>query len=196
MLGLVYMIGEPLVGQTPTMLNLNLSYPAPTHAHKYRALFDCPIRFSASKTTLEVSREWFDGPIRTYDGEFNSICLKHCESMFLRIDGAKPISAALRNVFAQFTDRPLPSLEQSAKALRLAPRTLRRRLHDEGTNFRRQIDDYRSEQAKKLFSYGTVSPKEAAYLLGFKEHSAFRHAFKGWTGQTISEYRAKMAASR
>jgi len=57
------------------------------------------------------------------------------------------------------------------------------------------MDIYRAEQAKKLFSYGTVSSKEAAFLLGFKEQSAFRHAFKGWTGQTISEYRSAAVVS-
>ncbi|WP_158592308.1 AraC family transcriptional regulator [Noviherbaspirillum sedimenti] len=190
-LGLVYQWGDPLVGESAPVLEITLSYSAPEHKQRYSEMFSCPIRFAAEQTTVKVARDWFDSRVPTRDVEFNAICLQYCENIQNRIVNTKPIIFELRSIFSQYDKYPLPTFEEVARLLNLTPRTLRRRLHDEHTSYRAQVDEYRAEQAKKYLSYGSITPKEIAFLLGFNDQSAFRNAFKAWTGLTVREFCTK-----
>jgi AraC-like DNA-binding protein len=179
---------KPPGDDPPRVLGLTFSYPAPPHVSRYRDLFDCPISFSAERTTVTVARDWMDSPGRSADREFNLLCLQHCENVLHRIENTRAVIAALRSIFLRCVDRPPPKLEDAARLLYLTPRTLRRRLLSEGTTYRAQVDGYRKEQAMRYLRAGSFSAKEVAYLLGFSEQSAFRSAFKSWTGQTVGEF--------
>jgi AraC-like DNA-binding protein len=86
-----------------------------------------------------------------------------------------------------------PRLESVARRLAMSPRTLQRRLADEGVQFNDVLDRMRLQAAKTYLSKRDVAGAEVAYLLGFAEQSSFNHAFKRWTGQTPTEYRRAAA---
>jgi AraC-like DNA-binding protein len=169
-----------------------MSYRAPRSAERYESLFGCPLRFGAPRTTIRVWKEWFDSPASPHDAEFNAICVQHCESVQRRVEQARPLTSELRWLFTRSDSGALPSLEDAAARLHLTSRTLRRRLREEGTNYRNQVDEFRAERARQYLSYGNLSSKEIAFALGFQEQSAFRHAFKAWTGMTVREYRQQV----
>lgn len=194
LLTMVRMLGRsPHPDRPPSVQALSLSYRAPRHADHYEELLGCRLRFGAPQTTIRLSREWFDDRSQAHDEEFDAICRQHCESVLHRVERRQPMSGELRKLFA-VDAAPPPRLETAAARLHMTPRTLRRRLHDEGTSYRAQVDAYRAERAKQYLAYGTLDPKEVAFLLGFKEQSAFRHAFKSWTGMTIREFRRQATA--
>ena len=64
----------------------------------------------------------------------------------------------------------------------MSPRTLHRRLEEEGTSFRRVLTDVRRELAARHLQERRLAIGEIAFLLGFSEASAFHRAFKRWTG--------------
>lgn len=196
LLTMVQKVSRAPVDQAPSVARLSLSYKAPRGADRYEELFRCPMRFGAPQTTIRVWKEWFDKPSEPHDGEFSAICLQHCENLLQRNERSNPVVSNLRRLFAQTTATPLPNMDLAARHLNLSPRTLRRRLHLEGTSYRHEIDHFRSERAKQYLSYGTMSSKKVAYLLGFQEQSAFLHAFKTWTGMTVREYRVQASSTR
>jgi len=71
-----------------------------------------------------------------------------------------------------------------ARELGLSERTLRRRLADEGTTFRRLLDEVRESLAVELLATGRLSVEEVALRLGYAEGSPFIVAFRRWTGVT------------
>jgi len=71
-----------------------------------------------------------------------------------------------------------------ARALGLSARTLRRRLDEEGTSFRKVLDGALGTLAKRLVAGGDQPIEAAAYAMGFAHPSAFHRAFKRWTGAT------------
>jgi AraC-like DNA-binding protein len=71
------------------------------------------------------------------------------------------------------------SLEDVARAMRMSPRTLQRRLQREGTSFQELIDARRRELAVELQRLG-IPAKEAAFRLGFQDPSAFSRARRRW----------------
>ena len=81
------------------------------------------------------------------------------------------------------------SIDQVAKALSLSPRTLGRRLEEEGTTFKDVREDLRRRLALQYVGGQDLGLSEIAFLLGFSDAAAFHRAFKRWTGQTPLEYR-------
>jgi AraC-like DNA-binding protein len=71
----------------------------------------------------------------------------------------------------------------------MSPRTLRRKLEQEGTSFRELIDELRAHAAIKYVRDTDLTIEDVAYALGFSDAAAFRHAFRRWTKSAPHEYR-------
>ncbi|EPX54931.1 Transcriptional regulator, AraC family [Cystobacter fuscus DSM 2262] len=78
-------------------------------------------------------------------------------------------------------------LAHLAARLRMSPRTLQRRLRDEGTSLEAEREAFRRQQARVLLEAGTPIA-EVAWRLGYSAPSAFHHAFRRWTGQSPREW--------
>jgi len=75
-----------------------------------------------------------------------------------------------------------------APKLGISPRTLSRKLKNEGTTFERVLDELRHAMAINYFRGQKVSVNEIAYLVGFSEPAAFSRAFKRWTGVSPTDF--------
>ncbi|MEM6558156.1 MAG: helix-turn-helix domain-containing protein [Myxococcota bacterium] len=78
-------------------------------------------------------------------------------------------------------------LESVARVLEISTRTLRRELSARGVSFRALKGRMGRERATRLLAEG-ASTEEISVALGFSEPSAFRRAFKRWTGQTPAQF--------
>ena len=72
----------------------------------------------------------------------------------------------------------------------MSERTLHRRLADEGASFQTIATQARREAAEALLGTTEHPLADVAFLTGFADQSAFTRAFKRWTGQTPTAYRA------
>ena len=73
----------------------------------------------------------------------------------------------------------------------MSARTLSRRLGDEDTTFSALLDELRQGLATSHLRDRDLSVSEVAFLLGFRDANAFSRAFKRWTGEPPSRYRAR-----
>lgn len=78
----------------------------------------------------------------------------------------------------------VPSLHVVAARFNMTPRTLQRRLTDDGTTFRRLAIDIRTEVAARLLRSTDQKVAEIAAVLGYSGSRAFRRAFVEKTGRT------------
>jgi AraC-like DNA-binding protein len=85
------------------------------------------------------------------------------------------------------------SFDSIAERLKMSPRSLRRRLQDEGTSFRELFDEVRAQVAIKYVRDTSLSIEDVTYALGFNDASALRHAFRRWTGAAPYEFRRAKA---
>lgn len=106
-------------------------------------------------------------------------------------DRDAPISARVKNVLLDM----LPSGQSSAEAvcdrLHISKRSLYRYLRNEGHSFQALLDDTRTELSLHYLSQKDVSVEEISYLLAFRDPNSFYRAFRGWTGMTPAEARAR-----
>ncbi|MBS9719057.1 helix-turn-helix transcriptional regulator [Pseudohalocynthiibacter aestuariivivens] len=81
------------------------------------------------------------------------------------------------------------SVQLLADSFDLSPRTLQRRLADEGTTYFEIFDHWRMVVAIGLLDDPTVSVNEIAARLHYSNSAHFTRAFLRWTGMTTSAYR-------
>jgi AraC-like DNA-binding protein len=84
-----------------------------------------------------------------------------------------------------------PSLNVTARLCHMTPRTLHRRLIDEGSAFKEILEDVRHMLAVEHLKSGHLTIQEIAYTLGYTDLANFRRAFKRWEGVPPSAYRAR-----
>jgi len=81
-----------------------------------------------------------------------------------------------------------------ARELAMSPRTLQRRLRDEGTTFQATLDETREALARHYLARSGISVGEISLLLGYEDQSSFYRAFQSWTGETPANARAAAVA--
>jgi AraC-like DNA-binding protein len=86
---------------------------------------------------------------------------------------------AVRGIVVEHLDQPELSLRVVARALAVSPRTLQRRLAEEGTSWRVILDTARRERASALLREGLTTELTAAQV-GFAGSRALRRALARW----------------
>jgi AraC-like DNA-binding protein len=65
-----------------------------------------------------------------------------------------------------------------------------RRLAAEGLTFSTVLDRLRADLARRYLQVKDLPISKIAWMLGYREVSAFTHAYKRWTGKTPRQARA------
>lgn len=102
------------------------------------------------------------------------------------------VSARVRTVLFEQIPAGYSNINEIARFLAMSPRTLQRKLKDENTTFIQQLNHTRELMARNYLKDRQISNDEIAFLIGYSDANAFSRAFRGWTGQTIGEYRKLM----
>jgi AraC-like DNA-binding protein len=161
---------------------------------EYRRIMRSQVRFERADTRLEIPTAALDWPLRTDNPEVARFLSDQAQRDLAALDQgdlAARVGAYLRRMFTEAGD---DSLECAAASLGMSPRTLQRRLRDEGTSFRKVHDNARREIASDFLADPSLSISEVADRLGFADVSAFDTAFKRWTKRTPRAYRRKILA--
>ncbi len=82
------------------------------------------------------------------------------------------------------------SLVQTAEELGISPRSLQRRLAEQGMNYSLLLDEMRFLKAKELIQE-QEKLKEVADRLGYSDAGSFTRAFERWSGMSPLQFRKK-----
>ena len=183
---------EPMLTGVPFELErIDFPYSDRDAKKVYERFFGCPIKFGAVETRVVVRSPDLDTKTHNTDAELRELCLRHCGFLVEKLGRHGPVGTRVWNSLRTRVGNA--DLEGVSKALGMSPRTLRRRLRDEGTTYQGVLDDFRHTLAKAYLNTGMISAKEVSYLLGFAQVGVFRRAFKKWTGMTVGEYQAEVS---
>ncbi|MGB1498436.1 helix-turn-helix transcriptional regulator, partial [Alloalcanivorax venustensis] len=76
-----------------------------------------------------------------------------------------------------------------AAALALSPRSLRRKLEQEGVSYREIVEEERKQLAIQLLENTEMKIDELAAHLGYTDAGGFVRAFRRWLGCSPRDYR-------
>jgi AraC-like DNA-binding protein len=119
------------------------------------------------------------------DPYLHSLLLRYCnEAIASRRVKSSAWRTKVENAIASLLPNGQAQMSEVARQLAVSERTLARRLEAEGLTFVRVLDSLRCDLAKRYLQEEDLQIAKIAWLLGYKEASAFNHAFKRWTGKT------------
>jgi AraC-like DNA-binding protein len=101
---------------------------------------------------------------------------------------APDFQGSLRQILEPWLENGLPSQETAAELLWTSPRTLRRRLAEEGTTWRAVVDDRKFSRAVALLRNGRSSMREIAQELGYSDAAHFSRFFRRRAGVAPGDY--------
>ena len=156
----------------------------------------CPIDTGADADELAVPRSVWRLSLPRRDSLLHGVLTSQAEEMLARRGSDGRASTQLRRALAGDMLRDGKTLASVARRLGTSPRTLQRRLVEEGTSYQAVLDEVRSETAARYLADSALSCAEVGYLLGFSEPAAFHRAFKRWKGETPRDYRKQLAVKR
>lgn len=178
-----------VVDRSITPEKVEIEFPAPEYGERYEALFDCPVEFASSANRLRLSNDIL--ALRNPQhcpGTWQHL-LELCERELEQLTRTRSLRERVIQLLGPLLHGHEPDLQEVARSLQLPSWTLRRKLAEEGTQFRTILNDTRRDLAMAYIRDTELAFGEIAYLLGFASAEAFQRAFKRWLGQTPGDYR-------
>ncbi|MFT3772386.1 MAG: AraC family transcriptional regulator ligand-binding domain-containing protein [Minicystis sp.] len=172
-----------------------LQTAAPRALRPYDEAFRCRVRFSQPESRVIASRGAFDERPRLANPRLRVYLEQQARVEIERLPREDRLAAQVRRLLVGELRGGDPSLERIAACLTLSPRTLQRRLKEEGVFFNDLLDELRRELCEQYLQDPSLSIGEIAFLLGYAERGGFHRAFRRWTGRAPQALRAGVTSS-
>jgi AraC-like DNA-binding protein len=182
-----------LTGQPIGPREVTLVYPEPENRAEYERVFGCPVRFGQRDNSMTLDLSLGSMPVRMANPALREQFEKYTQDFLAKLEQKDEHTRAVTRIILSRLDDEALTIEKVAKELAVSVRTLQNRLEAEGVLFSDLLKDIRERLAKQ-YLYENYSVEQITYLLGFSEPSAFRKAFKKWSGVTPKEYRESSLA--
>lgn len=165
----------------------------PAHAKRFRHVLGDRIRWGRPAHRLVFDASALDWPLVQADPAALRLAREQCERELdaLRRDGhAARVRSAVAGHGGAFR-----SIDETASALGLSVRTLKRRLAEEGTTFSAVLDEQKAARARTMLESHDTTIDAVASSVGYSDVANFTRAFRRWTGTTPASYRKSHGAA-
>lgn len=189
MLVLLHRFTGWLIGRRIRLINVELPYPQPENAAEYDLIFGSPLTFGALHPALTFETSLLSLPIVRDEADLAQFLKDSPADLLSRRDYGTTLADQVRRILERGLRGDWPSSDEVAARLSLSAQHVRRRLREEGTSVGEIKAELLRDAAIAALARGDGIDDLSARL-GFSEPSAFRRAFKRWTGAAPSAYQA------
>lgn len=162
---------------------------APAEQEPYRRHFRAPVRFNQEIAAIVFPARDLSIRIAGADPMLRTILEERIKQ--LKGGAGYEFSDDIRRLLRTRLTHNRCSADDIAGMLAIHRRTLNRRLKGGGTGYRAITNEIRFEIARQLLRDTAVPLGQIAAALGYSEASAFTRAFRRWSGQTPTAWRAE-----
>jgi AraC-like DNA-binding protein len=185
-----HLTGVQIVPTCVKLMHRRSSYSELAESFGYR------IEFGADDDELAWQPATGKLPIVGADHHLNRLLVRYCEEALSRRPSSHgSLRASVENEIVPLLPHGRARTGEIARRLGLSQRTLTRGLAAEGLTFSVVLESLRGDLARRYLAEKELSVSQIAWLLGYREVSAFTHAFKRWAGQTPRQARSDGAFS-
>lgn len=181
-------VQRDLFASRPALQEIQFAYAAPANVDVYQTFYGISPVFGAASNQARLLTAALLEPLP----QANELALiaaeAQCRALLDRYQSRQGVAAEVRDLVVRHIAHP-PDMDMIAEALCVTPRTLRRRLLDEGTTFLKLREEVRQALAEEFLMRYSLSVEQIAERLGYAEPTCFIHAFKRWTGSTPHGFR-------
>lgn len=184
-LAFVVRLAREATRQALAPIEVRFAYPAPTRVSEYRKFFRSPLVHGALVNQILFAQLDVSRPFASADPALAGVTERRLEKMLRQLPrGLDSTAVRVRRRLIETLARGEATAKGVGRALGMSERTLHRRLRDEGSSFRRILDQVRRDVATALLHDKAIAIAEIAFILGYSEPAAFHRSFRRWTGQT------------
>jgi AraC-like DNA-binding protein len=144
--------------------------------------FGSKATFGADVDEVTFSPATIDIAVASADTHLNDLLLHYCEEAVAAQGRRGLFSTSVENAAAVLLPHGKARMSEVARKLGQSPRTLARRLASEGLTFAGMLRELRIGLADRYLSDNDLTISQIAWLLGYRDVSAFTNAHKRWTG--------------
>jgi AraC-like DNA-binding protein len=169
------------------------AFPAPAYAARVleRAGRDrASMVFGRAAHRLVFRASTLELPLVTADPVAMQLARAQCDRELAALAEGGSFLGKVRALIAG-GDHGTRPLDEVARSLHVSPRTLKRRLADQGTSFSAMLESVRHQRALLLLENRQLGLADVAGRLGYSDAANFTRAFRRWTGQTPAAYRSR-----
>ncbi|MEZ5508084.1 MAG: helix-turn-helix domain-containing protein [Gammaproteobacteria bacterium] len=182
---------ELVTGRPLVEAEIDLQQPAPASLTDYTRYLPGQLRFGQPLNRVSVPMTLMTQPNPYGDSAVWEQALALCARLAPPPAGERAsLADALRQLLQQEAGRRW-TLEEIAEYFHLSPRTVIRRLKAEGVRYQQLLDEVLASQAKLCLRSPGHTVESVAAALGYQDASAFRRAFKRWTGLAPSDWQQR-----
>jgi AraC-like DNA-binding protein len=171
----------------PQRLKVRHSRPQPPA--EFKAFFGTEIEFGSDADEIALSGQVVSLPIVRRDGYLNKLLRRYAEEALTLRARHSGIRSEVEHLLPELLPHGRANVPEVARRLGVSPRTLSRKLQDEGVAFSDILDDMRAALARRYLADRELPVSEIAWLVGYQEVSSLTHAFKRWSGTTPRQFR-------
>ncbi|MCH2039184.1 MAG: AraC family transcriptional regulator [Saccharospirillaceae bacterium] len=168
-------------------LQIALPYPVHRYADFLRSMFNTPVDFAQDWVGISLPLDIVDRPLKMANNASFREAINICQQDLEQLENQDSLATQIQQLLLSGSQQ-FPTLETTARCFYMTPRTLHRRLKEEGTSYKFLVEDVRHRLALQHFKKGNLTIQQVAYALGYSDVANFRRAFKRWQGVPPSEY--------
>lgn len=162
----------------------------------YEAHFGCAVKLDARQNTLVFAKADLDRPFLTHNADLFATVAPQLEAELKQALASRAVGEQVKGILKPLLAGRRPGIVDVARELGTSPRTLQRRLAEDGATFQQLLQEARRELARHYLLHSSLELNETAYLLGYEDAHSFFRAFHDWEGSPPGEWRARHAASQ
>jgi AraC-like DNA-binding protein len=187
----VLRICRVLTGQKLVPQHFSIAHHRSGNTAEMSRFVGTKVEFGADTDEFALNIETRALPVIHADNHLNDLLLKYCEAALANRRGdVSQLRTKVEDTISSLLPHGRVVVGEVARTLGMSERTLGRKLADEGLNFTDILQQLRRDLAVRYLDDRKLRVSKIAWLLGFKEVSAFTHAYKRWTGKTPRQMRA------
>lgn len=193
-LAVIVRILREIAGRPISPVQVKFAHQRSFGIREVERYFSCPVRFGAASDQLDFSRETLDVPVVHADERLLEILRPYCDRAATRRgDQITSLRVTVENAILKLLPRGEARIDGVANTLGAGSRSLARRLAEEDTSFSDVLDDLRRALSLQYLAEPSLSADQIAALLGYGDAGSFSHAFRRWTGASLSQVRGDAA---
>jgi AraC-like DNA-binding protein len=187
-LGAILRMIETAVGQVPAGLRIALPLPVPAWRDQYQRFGVAEVRFDQPAFAFHFDRRDLALPCIGADAKAHAGACRECEEALADVGGAS-MAQRVAGLLASVSDGGYPRMAEIAARCGISPRTLIRRLHEDGATFQALLDAARKQRALWMLLHTAEPVEEIAARLGYLDTSNFSRTVRRWFGVTPRDLR-------
>lgn len=183
-----------LTGGVVQPIEVLLSRPVPAEPEAYARYFRCPVRYNEGQSCLILPGRAMAFRLASADAGRREALLGALQRQLA--EQPQGFAPRVRHALRPLLLAGRASHSEVAAHLNIHPRTMGRRLEDEGVTFEQLKDEVRLAVSRELLARTDIAVSDVAAALGYATPSAYVRAFRRWTGSSPSAWRRQAHVAR